>query len=181
MTRARLISLAVGLTLGIGVLAATGLAVTIRSSSVPGKVPATKVAAKPTQPTLSVALVLTTTTVKAGGEISGQLVVENRTGYAINQVGCHGIFQVLLASSTYTPGTVWPDCWQRIAIPNGQSSIPVSVPAAYNVCGQLGAIGNIPACTPVGMPPLPPGTYFATTFEDGNALPLPAPVEVTVT
>lgn len=178
MSRARQTLFAVGMTVCIAVAGTVALAVTIRSA----ETPVAKLNSPATQPSFSVALVLSTRTVKAGGEIPGQIVVENRTGHDINRIGCHGLFQVLLASSTYMQDPVWPACAQRITIPTGHSSLAVHVSATYTECGQLGPIGSVPACVRgSGMPPLPPGEYLATTFEDGNAIPLPAPVKVTVT
>lgn len=165
VSRGRLIIPGVALTLGIALVVTTVLAVTIRA-----------------QPSLSASLVLSAETVKAGAEIPGKVVVENRTGHDINRIGCQGIFQVLLVSSTYTPKPGWLLCWQRITVPTGQSSFPVFVRAAYSECSQLGASPGIPACSPgSGMAPLPPGAYFATTFEDGNAIPLPAAIKVRIT
>lgn len=165
MSRGRLVITAIALPLGIALIVTTVLAITIRA-----------------QPSLSAALVLSADTVKAGGEIPGKVVVENRTGHDINRIGCHTIFQVLLASSTYTPMPGWLLCWQRITIPTGQSSFPVYVRAAYSECSQAGASAGIPACAPgSGLAPLPPGAYLATTFEEGNAIPLPAAVKVRVT
>lgn len=135
------------------------------------------------RPPLSATLVLSTSTVRAGGQISGTVVVENATGREINVVGCHSIFQVLLRSTTYTPEPGWLLCRQQITITTGRSSYPVPVLATYNECGQTGATDAFPACLPPGnvMPPLSPGMYWATTFEDGNSIPLPAPVKVIVT
>lgn len=134
------------------------------------------------RPSLSATLVLSTTTVRAGGEISGKVVVENLTGRDINFIACHSIFQVLLRSGTYTPDPGWLLCAERFTVPTGQSSYPVPVRATYNECGQTGATGGVLACSPPGnvMPPLPPGVYWATTFEEGNWIPLPAPIRVRV-
>lgn len=163
MSRARLLAIAVGTLVGIVALATAVIMVAVR-------------------PSLSATLVLSTSTVRTGTEISGRVVVENLTGRDINLTGCHSIFQVLLRSSTYTPEPGWQLCLQRIRVPTGQSSYPVPVRASYYECGQTGAMGGVPACLPPGdvMPPLPPGVYWATTFEDGSRIPLPAPVKVRV-
>ena len=132
-------------------------------------------------PLLSTRLVLDSTTVKAGGVLSGHIAIENNTGRPVVASGCGSIFQVLLTSRTYQPSAVWPTCVQAITIPTGPSSNPVSVQARYNACSQSGPSGTLPACTPTGSPPLPIGDYEATTFESGNALPVPAAVAVRVT
>ena len=134
-----------------------------------------------TEPSLSASLVLSTRTVRAGGELSGRITVENNTGHSLRTVGCGGIFQVLLTSKTYKPSPIVPTCAKVFTIPRGRSSYPVTVSASYNRCSQSGPIGTIPSCTPTGTAPLPPGEYEATTFESGDAVPLPALVPVRVT
>lgn len=134
-------------------------------------------------PSLSATLVLPTNTVRAGGEIAGKIVVENPTGRDIHLTGCHSIFEVLLVSSTYRPDSIWLNCLQRFTIPTGRSIYSTLVSASLSGCVQPGGMGNLPACLPPPnvMPPLPRGAYWATTFERGNQIPLPAPVKVTVT
>ena len=137
-----------------------------------------------TKPSLSASLVLTTRTVRAGGELSGHITVENITGHSLRTVGCGSVFQVLLTSKTYKPTLIVPACFRVFTITRGRSSYSVTVRASYNRCLQSGPIGTISSCTPTGtspLPPLPPGEYEATTFEWGNAVPLPAPVPVRVT
>jgi len=135
-----------------------------------------------TRPSLSATLALTATTVKAGGQLSGQVVVENDTGHALRVTGCGSIFQVLLTSGTYEPTPVWPTCVQIITIPKGRSAYRVSVATTYFACSQRGPSGTLPACTATGSSPvLPPGPYEARTFESGDAVPLPQLVDVRVT
>lgn len=164
MSRKHRISVAAGALLCIAALATAIVVVAVR-------------------PSLSATLVLSTSTVRAGGQISGKVVVENATGRDINVVVCHSLFQVLLRSTTYAPEPGWLLCRQQITIPTGRSSYPVPVLATYNECGQSGATDSFPACLPPAnvMPPLSPGMYWATTFEDGNSIPLPTPVKVRVT
>jgi hypothetical protein len=162
---------------GIAVLA---VAATLTVVHGPARVSAANPTASAAPAPLSATLVLPTTTVKAGGEISGQVVVENRTGHDIQLGGC-GIFQVLLTNNTYQPSSFWATCFTRYTIPMGESSYPITVIAAHNWCSQSGSTGTLPACLPNGPPPLPPGDYQATTLEAGDALPIPAPVKVTVT
>lgn len=172
MSRVRLVTIAAGAVLGIATLGTAIVVAGVRPLPVPVA-----------SPSLFATLVLSTNTVRAGGEISGKIVVENPTGRDIHLIGCHGIFEVLLASNTYHPGPAWLDCLQRITIPTGRSRYSAAVRATYSACGQAAASGGIPACLPppIVMPPLPRGAYWATTFEDGNAIPLPARVKVTVT
>ncbi len=125
-------------------------------------------------------LVLATTTVKVGGRISGDVVVENDLGRPIHTTGCLGIFRVMLTSRTYTPSPIWPTCLQKVTMPTGRSTYPIQVEASYNACSQV-ANGTLPACSSGAPPPLPPGNYEAKTFESGNAVPLPAEVAVRVT
>jgi hypothetical protein len=164
VSRARLISIAVGTVVAIALLATATLTLAIR-------------------PSLSATLVLSASTVRAGGEISGQVVVENLTGRDIKLAGCHSIFEVLLRNSSYSPDPGWELCLEQIRIPTGHSSYPAAVHATYAECGQTGATGGIPACLspPNVMPPLPAGVYWATTYEDGSSIPLPGPIKVTVT
>jgi hypothetical protein len=180
-------ALAVAVVVATVAVAAVVVVATHRSSVPPGPSatpPATSTSPPPVTPTpapLSATLVLPTRTMKAGGGISGQVVVENRTGQALRVTGCGGIFQVALTSSTYHPMVAWPACLQRITIPSGRSTYPVSVFASYEECGMSGPSGTMTACLPTGSPPLPPGSYEATTFEDGGAIPAPSSVAVTVT
>ena len=162
VSRTRLISIAAGIVLSIAALAAAILVA---------------------RPSLSATLVLSTSTIRAGGEISGKVVVENLTGRDINVTGCHSIFQVLLRSTAYAPEPGWLMCAEPITVPTGQSIYPTPVFATYHECGQAGAADGSRACLPPGdvMPPLPSGVYWATTFEDGTSIPLPAPIKVTVT
>jgi len=172
-----------GIALVLAAVAVATLAVlAAHRSQIPTGASATSPATSPAPPpSLSAAVILETTTINAGGEIHGQVVVQNRTGHEIHVSGCRFIFQVLLTSSTYQPTVSWLQCLQAITIPEGRSTYPITVQASYWACGMLGASENMPACLPTGIPPLPPGDYEAKTFEDGGAVPLPAAVEVTVT
>lgn len=165
-------------------LAIAAVVVATHRTQAPIGSPATAPASlTPALPPLSFTLVLPTTTIKAGGEISGQIVVDNRTGHVIRVPGCHGIFGVALTSSTYHPEVSFLGCLEMITIPVGQSRDPIIVQASYDRCGMSGPSVDTPACLPTGsprFPPLPPGKYEATTFEAGTAVPVPAPIAVTV-
>lgn len=142
-------------------------------------------------PSLSTRLSMPTRTVKAGGQLVGQIVVENDTGHPIHTYACGAIFQVLLTTATYKPTPNWLTCLTATTIPRGRTSYPVTVRARYNQCQQTGGGGGSPLCasfgdgssldTGSGPPPLPPGEYEATTFEQGTALPVPAAVAIRVT
>jgi hypothetical protein len=119
-------------------------------------------------PKLAARLVLPTTRIKVGQSIPAQIVVINNRGAAINVIGCNGIFQVLLVSASYHPNPAWGLCAEPITIPTGTSTYPVVIFAGYNVC--FGPCRQLPT-----------GQYQATTFELGNALPVPAPLPVEVT
>jgi len=119
-------------------------------------------------PKLAARLVLPTTRIKVGQSLPAQIVVINNSGAAINVIGCNGIFQVLLVSPTYHPDPAWPACAEPITIPTGTSTYPVAIFAGYNVCSG-----------PCHQ--LPTGKYQATTFELGNAIPVPPPLPLEVT
>ena len=124
-------------------------------------------------------LELDSTTVRSGQDLSGRIIVVNNTGQAIKATGCGGIFRVLLTNSDpRTRKLAWPTCAELLVIPVGVSTTAIKAHAGYPQCSS--ATGDIP-CTSSGAPPLPPGNYAATTFEMGNALPVPAPLAVTVT
>jgi len=129
---------------------------------------------------LSSSLDLATTTVVAGGQITGHVVVRNDTGRVLHAEACGSIFQALLTRPGYEPTPVWATCVQRVTIGRGRSTYRVTVTASYSRCSQSGPEGTVPACTPTGAPPLPAGRYEATVFEQGTVVPLPAPVPVRV-
>jgi hypothetical protein len=127
---------------------------------------------------LTATLSLDSAIVRTGRVLSARITVENNTGHALHASGCGGIFQVLLTSSTYHPGPVWPTCLEPITIPTGSSTYPMQVEARYNICGQG---RDLPPCSGSETPALAPGRYDATTFELGDVVPLPSPIPVDVT
>ena len=123
-------------------------------------------------------LELDSVTVRSGQVLSGRITVVNNTGRAIKATGCGGIFRLLLTNGDpRTRRLAWPACAELVTIPVGASVTVVEALARYPQCS--GGTGDLP-CTSTGPPELPPGGYAATTFELGNALPIPAPVAVTV-
>ena len=149
--------------------------------------PALPVSSAPAQPggtRVSAKLRLQSTVVAAGGTVSGTVVVVNDTGAPIHTYGCGGIFQVLLTSGTYHPTPMWATCLQPITIPTGTTNFVVTADARCHsgstpCCTQGIPIGTLPTCA-VEAPFLPPGSYEATTFERGTAVPVPSPVPVVV-
>lgn len=114
--------------------------------------------------------------------MSGRVVVENNTGRAIHASGCLALFQVALVSGSYHPSVAWPLCLQPFTIPAGRSSYPVTVEASYSQCSQGRPQDGLKACLPGPRPPpLPPGDYRATLFQEGHLVPVPPAIPVRVT
>ena len=91
-------------------------------------------------------------------------------------------FQVLLISSTYHPDVGWLACLQTLTIPAGRSSYPVTVDASYSACSPGRPRDGFKACLHGEQPPpLPPGVYRATLFQDGHLIPAPPAITVRVT
>lgn len=130
-------------------------------------------------------LELASTTVPAGAEVPGQVVVNNDTGHPIDAVGCGALFGVGLSSDTIDARPMSLGCAQPFVIPAGESTWLVSLRATYSSCANDDTISLIPIpdCLPdrTGMPPLPPGRYTAHVSGPSGGVPTPAPVEVTVT
>ena len=123
-------------------------------------------------------LSLSSTTVKAGARLHGEVTVQNDSGHAIKVPGC-GIFQILLMSRTYQPSPRWLTCLASLTIPTGQSSYGVTILTTTLSCGgQAESNQTLSACP---GPALPAGAYKATTFVYSNAVPPPAPVGVRIT
>lgn len=120
---------------------------------------------------LSATLDLPTTTLRAGGTLSGRINIVNATGHALHVIGCGGLFDGLLTSPTYHPMPAWSTCAQKFTIPTGRSSQPIHVEASFNSCGHGRPTATMPTCTSTGRPPLPTGDYTATGFAISTALP----------
>ena len=170
---------------GTSVAAAITVAVVLTSGTSPTKVTVGPSATQPpvsqTNPPatgssvpLSATLSLSSTSVPAGGTLTGKVIVENNTGAALHPVTC-GLYQAVLANNSYQPEIPWPLCATLTTIPVGRSSYPVTILARYYDCVP----NNSPPC--VDQQPLPPGTYQAKVSTMSLTLPVPAPVAVTVT
>ncbi len=143
--------------------------------------PPTTLPAPTTGGPLRSALALATTKVKTGGTIKGRITVWNGTGRPIEFAGCGGLFAVLLTDRIYHPQPAWPTCVERLTVPTGLSTYPITVDASYQACSQAGVTATVPACGPSAPPGLPPGTYRATTYEATPVVPLAKPVTAVVT
>ena len=122
---------------------------------------------------------LDATKVQTGGRITGWITVENLTGRPLVTFGC-GLFAVLLANQTYHPEPNWASCLQKITIPTGDSTYPVTVTASYQMCTQGSSSATVPACGPFGTPGLPAGMYQATSYQDSQVVPTPPTIPVEV-
>jgi hypothetical protein len=131
---------------------------------------------------LSVRVVLPARMLPGGSNMTGRVLVSNRTGHALHLIGCGGFFQVALASRTYHPDVAWPACAQRLTIPAGRSSYRIRIEATYRECTQGPPQDGMLSCLPGGrMPPLPPGVYHTQFFQYRPLAAAPAPVTVRVT
>lgn len=114
--------------------------------------------------------------------MAGRVVVDNRTGHAIHVTGCLGLFSVALSSGSYQPDVASASCAETLTVPAGISSYPVTVQASYLACNVGGPQGGFKACLPGSkLPPLPPGKYHATLFQDSQVVPEPPAIPVRVT
>jgi len=130
---------------------------------------------------VSARLILPARTMTAGSRMSGQVVVENNTGRAIDAAGCLSLFQVALVGSSYDPPVAWFTCLQHFVIPAGRSSYRVTITASYGQCSQDRHSKSV-RCLPDGRPaPLPPGMYRAVLFQFRHLVPAPPPIAVRVT
>ena len=123
---------------------------------------------------------LSSTTMTAGSSMTGHVVVENDTGHSVRATGCHGLFGVGLQNAEIRQELGFPSCAEAITIPVGESSYPVIVLAEYYSCDAAGDQG-LQRCLPNGgAPPLPPGIYQATLFQDSPVAPAPPPIDINV-
>lgn len=120
--------------------------------------------------------------------MNAAVVIDNNTDASVDIRACldgpH--VAVLLGNDSIRPQVAWPAvaCLMRqISLPPGRTTYPVSVRATYARCDPNFDFGpnKLPRCLSGGrMPPLPPGDYRATFFQDQSDLPVPAPVAVRV-
>jgi hypothetical protein len=133
-------------------------------------------------PALSARVVLASGEMTAGTSMAGDVVVDNNTGHAVHVPGCVALFEVILTSSTYRPAVAWATCLQQFTIPAGQTRYRITLRASYIQCSQGHPQDGLKACLPGGrMPPLPPGTYYATLFQARGLVRVPPAIPVRVT
>lgn len=132
---------------------------------------------------LSATIDLSATTVRAGSAIDAELVVQNDTGSAIQADGCGSLFAIALASEDYEPTVAWPDCLQRLTVPEGRSVYEFEVLASHLGCDAGPSLDDaFPRCADDGgLPALPPGTYEARLYQSSTVIPDVPAVAVQVT
>jgi hypothetical protein len=138
--------------------------------------------ARPPASGLSARMVLSSRTVTAGGQLTGRVTVDNRTGHILRIHGCGDLVDVTLSSRHYHPALTAPSCAGLLAVPPGRTAYPVRVLASYLSCRAGHAGGGLPRCGPRHRaPPLPPGTYQASLYAVNGFVPAPEPIPVRVT
>lgn len=186
--RTRRVAVAVGLAACLVILGAVATVLQRHHSSRPLVVttPATN-RPRPTtvtrpQPSVPVRarVVLPSHTMVAGTSMTGHVVIDNRTKHALVVTGCISLFQVALSNATVRPAPLWPLCAQRIVIPTGTSSYPVTVFASYLECSSTGQPPTPTRLCEQGPPALPVGSYQAVLFQNGVVAPTPPPIPVRV-
>lgn len=146
------------------------------------------------EPSVRVALHLDRTVVPADGTpIVGEAVVTNTTRATITVETCQpppsrsdAWLFVGLANATisYNPAVATPACAPSIKLHPGANDFPITVMTTFQSCTQspARATRQHPACTRLGPPSLPPGTYTTRVLTYG--LPAgwqhPAPLRVTL-
>lgn len=132
-------------------------------------------------PGIVVHLSLPRLAVPAGNSMSGRITVDDRSGHALNFVGCGSMFQLLPGGPHYHPQAIQPDCAEQMRIPVGTSSYRVTVNATYDKCYPTSK-GGAPKCDANGvLPPLPVGRYQVRTIAANPAVPVPTSQLLNVT
>jgi hypothetical protein len=126
--------------------------------------------------------------VVAGGELHGDLVVVNATGKSVTSKAgsCTPKWAVALAKPGEQPSVAFTlECGaELLTFAPGETRLPFTVRAGYNICSGGPTTPDTPHCAPGGgMPPLPAGRYEAALGGSlGDAVPaVPDRVPVTVT
>jgi hypothetical protein len=134
------------------------------------------------QAPLRARLVLPSTRLRAGSQMSGEVIVDNDTGEPIEILACQSFYAVRLVNEEVQQDVAFLSCGGRFVIPVGRSRWPVGVSASFTGCGGEPPI--LPRCLPDGgMPPIPKGTYRAEVVDGGahnRPVPIPDPVTITV-
>lgn len=137
---------------------------------------------------LEARLALDGRSVDAGGELHGDLVVVNATGKTVTSKAgsCTPKWAVALTKPGEDPSVAFTlECGvEPLKFGPGETRLPFTIRASYNVCSGGPATPGTPHCAPGGgMPPLPAGQYEAALAGSlGDAVPaVPDRVPVTVT
>jgi hypothetical protein len=132
---------------------------------------------------LSARIVLPSTTMAAGSEMSGKVTVDNETGHPLHIIACGSPFQVVLGNDKVPAAAYFPACGFRVTIPSGESQWPVTVLGSYSSCGGQSASGapQWPRCIDGLPPPLPAGDYKAMFFQEPRVVPTPPSISIRVT
>lgn len=132
-------------------------------------------------PLLRGRLVLAATVVPAGGDVNGEVVIDNDTGAPITFVGCKSPVDVKLHGHGVIQEMLWLMCSEDMTVPVGESRWPVTVSANLGMCGES-TDPQFPRCVDGAIPPLPSGPYRAVVVWSSDAFRLEIPaVTVTVT
>jgi hypothetical protein len=163
----------------LALVAGLVVAVVASDESSPSRRPVVASTTVPLAP-LRAHLVLPSTRLRAGDQMSGEVVVVNETGEPIDVSGCNSFYVVALSNESHTQSIGRNDCLERFTIPLGTSRWPVLVMGTFTQC--YGGPGG--DCLPGGgVPPLPKGTYRAEVQDHGDhdrPIPIPDPVTITV-
>lgn len=143
-------------------------------------------AARPVAPRLTVDIIMKTTTVVRGRDLSGILRVTNNTGRPVtlaNSGGCRIPWTVALEGARVKAVPAFTstcDRRPRVAA-TGITDWPFTTTSRYPACtnDRSAVTSQFPACTPDGtLPPLPAGDYRAVLVSQAPLLPVPPPVTV---
>lgn len=116
------------------------------------------------------------TSMAAGEQVAGNVIVTNETGSAVTAEACGSPYSAALRVDGVLQQFPSLLCAHTFTIPAGESRWPVVIVATYAECPPE----SVAACAANGAPPLPPGTYEATFFAAAG-LPVPPPAEIVVT
>jgi hypothetical protein len=151
----------------------------------------------PASSALSDYLQLDQTRAIAGRTVKGNLVVDN-PGKPINltpgtrQVngqtlsGCEPELAAYVSNSRVTQeiGFATPCSTMPFLIAHGATRLPITLLTDYGSCSPVGQVPtpNNPTCLKSGLPPLPPGRYYAKIeWSQKVVIPNPRPVAFTIT
>lgn len=154
------------------------------------RVPATTAPQEPSGPNLRTTpppnltgrLELSATSVASGGSIPGVVTVENNTGGPVQIGYCMQAFSIELHGQGMGFGFGHLACLQNDRLPVGVSRWPVEVHTGPTNCiPDTPPPGSVPACAPMAVIPVPPGTYKASVHPPVGAVFAIPDVSFTVT